>query len=106
MEKRVKGVGPGRLGGADSERMRKENFERLSERRLNDAKEAIARLTRLSNPYNYRYTEREMLQLVHELQRSIAELQAEYESNLEEQARLAPRRKTVARRAKRPATKR
>ena len=86
--------------------MRKENFERLSERRLNDAKDAIARLTRLSNPYNYRYTEREMLQLVHELQRSIAELQAEYESNLEEQARLAPRRKAVARRAKRPATKR
>ena len=106
MEKRVKGVGPGRLGGVDSERMRKENFERLSERRLNDAKDAIARLTRLSNPYNYRYTEREMLQIVHELRRSIAELQAEYESNIEEQARLAPRRKTVARRAKRPATKR
>ena len=41
MEKRVKGVGPGRLGGVDSERMRKENFERLSERRLNDAKDAI-----------------------------------------------------------------
>ena len=47
-----------------------------------------------------------MLRIVHELRRSIAELQAEYESNLEEQARVAPRRKTVARRAKRPATKR
>ena len=86
--------------------MRKENFERLSERRLSDAKDAIARLTRLSNPYNYRYTEREMLQLVNELKRSIAELQSEYELNLEEQARLAPRRKSVARRAKRPATMR
>jgi hypothetical protein len=86
--------------------MRKENFERLSERRLSDAKDAIARLTRLSNPYNYRYTEREMLQLVNELKRSIAELQSEYELNLEEQARLAPRRKSVARRAKRPAAKR
>lgn len=106
MEKRVKGVGPGRLGGADSERMRKENFDRLAERRLSDAKDAIARLTRLSNPYNYRYTEREIVQLVHELKRSIAELQAEYESNLEEQARLAPRRKAVARRSNRLATKR
>jgi hypothetical protein len=43
---------------------------------------------------------------VNELKRSIAELQSEYELNLEEQARLAPRRKSVARRAKRPATKR
>ena len=47
-----------------------------------------------------------MLQLVHELKRSIAEFQVEYERNLEEQARLAPRRKSVARRAKHPATKR
>lgn len=106
MEKRIKGVGPGRIGAVESERMRKHNFERLSERRLDDAKDAIARLTRLSNPYNYRYTERDILQIVHELKRSIAELQAEYESNLEEQARLAPRRKTVARRAKRPTIKR
>ena len=101
MQDRIEGVGPGRLGSEASHALRKRNFERLSERRLEDAKRAITRLSGLSSPYNYRYSRAEANQIVNELNEALIALTRAFESGLEDLDRLAARRRMVVRRLKR-----
>ena len=97
MRNRIAGVGPGRLGSEASQALRKRNFERLSERRLQEALLAITRLSRLSSPYNYRYSKKEADQITFELEKALQALKKSFSSGLEELDRLASRRKAVAR---------
>ena len=96
MKDRIEGVGPGRLGSKGSEVLRKRNFERLSERRLQEAILAITRLSGLSSPYNYRYSKRESNQIIYELDQAIGELRTSFHSGLEELDRMSNRRRVVA----------
>jgi len=96
----MEGVGPGRLGSEASQALRKRNFERLSERRLQEAILAITRLSGLSSPYNYRYSKREADQIIFELEKALEALKKSFSSGLEELDRLASRRKAVARKLK------
>ena len=100
MKDRIEGVGPGRLGSAASQELRKRNFERLSERRLQEAILAITRLSGLSSPYNYRYSKREATQIVYELNQAIEALKDSFSSGLEGLDRMAARRKVVAKKLK------
>lgn len=97
MRDRFRGIGPGRVGSAASETMRKRNFERLSEKRLQDAVSAINRIAGLSSPYNYRYSVPEVVQILHELETAIAELKLAFEIGQKELERMAARRRKVAR---------
>ena len=81
--------------------LRKRNFERLSERRLQEAILAITRLSSLSSPYNYRYSKREATQIVYELDQAIEALKDSFSSGLEGLDRMAARRKVVAKELKR-----
>ena len=101
MKDRIEGVGPGRLGSAASQELRKRNFERLSERRLQEAILAITRLSSLSSPYNYRYSKREATQILYELDQAIEALKDSFSSGLEGLDRMAARRKVVAKELKR-----
>ena len=100
MRKRVEGVGSGRLGSEASQVLRKRNFERLSERRLQEAILAITRLSSLSSPYNYRYSRTEVHQIVRELDQAIGELRMSFDSGLEDLDRMSNRRRIVAKRLK------
>jgi len=100
MKDRIEGVGPGRLGSKGSEVLRKRNFERLSERRLQEAILAITRLSGLSSPYNYRYSRTEANQIVHELDQAIEALKGSFSAGLEGLDRMAARRKVVAKKLK------
>ena len=100
MVERFEGVGPGRLGSAASQVLRKRNFERLSERRLQEAILAITRLSSLSSPYNYRYSRSETIQIIRELEQAISELKESFSSGLEDLERMEDRRRLVARRLK------
>lgn len=100
MRKRIEGVGPGRLGSEASQVLRKRNFERLSERRLQEAILAITRLSSLSSPYNYRYSRSEAHQIVNEIDQALCELKSSFNSGLEELERLADRRRIVAKKLK------
>ena len=100
MKDRIKGVGPGRLGSAASQELRKRNFERLSERRLQEAILAITRLSGLSSPYNYRYLKPEVNQIIRELDQAMEALKEDFRSGLEDLDRMASRRRVVARKLK------
>ena len=101
MKDRIEGVGPGRLGSEGSELLRKRNFERLSERRLQEAILAITRLSGLSSPYNYRYSKREATQIIRELNQALEALKDAFSSGLEDLDRMSSRRRIVAGRLKR-----
>jgi hypothetical protein len=101
MKDRIEGVGPGRLGSEGSEVLRKRNFERLSERRLQEAILAITRLSGLSSPYNYRYSKREATQIIRELNQALEALKDAFSSGLEDLDRMSSRRRIVAGRLKR-----
>ena len=87
MKDRIEGVGPGRLGSEASQQLRKRNFERLSERRL---QEAILAITRLS----------EASQIIYELDQALQALKEAFSSGLEDLDRMASRRRVVARKLK------
>ena len=101
MKDRIEGVGPGRLGSAASQELRKRNFERLSERRLQEAILAITRLSGLSSPYNYRYSKTEANQIIRELNQALEALKDAFSSGLEDLDRMSSRRRIVAGRLKR-----
>lgn len=96
MRDRLKGIGSGRVGSAASENIRKRNFERLSEKRLQDAILAINKIAGLSSPYNYRYSDREVAQILHELDSAISELRLAFQTGKKELDRMAARRRKVA----------
>ena len=96
MRHRIAGVGPGRLGSEASQALRKRNFERLSERRLQAAVLAITRLSGLSSPYNYRYSQSEVNQIIRELDQAIDALKENFRSGLSDLERMSRRRKIVA----------
>jgi hypothetical protein len=100
MKDRIEGVGPGRLGSEGSEVLRKRNFDRLSERRLQEAILAITRLSGLSNPYNYRYSKSEANQIIRELDQAVEALRDEFHSGLENLDRMSSRRRIVAKKLK------
>jgi hypothetical protein len=100
MKDRIEGVGPGRLGSAASQELRKRNFERLSERRLQEAILAITRLSGLSSPYNYRYSKMEASQIIYELDQALQALKEAFSAGLEDLDRMASRRRVVARKLK------
>ena len=100
MRKRIEGVGPGRLGSEASQELRKHNFERLSERRLQEAVLSLTRLSSLSSPYNYRYTKTEVNQIIRELEQALEELKNSYRTGIEDLDRMAGRRRTVAKKLK------
>ena len=101
MKDRIEGVGPGRLGSKGSEVLRKRNFERLSERRLQEAILAITRLSGLSSPYNYRYSKTEANQIIRELNQALEALKDAFSSGLEDLDRMSSRRRIVAGKLKR-----
>ena len=80
--------------------LRKRNFERLSERRLQEAILAITRLSGLSSPYNYRYSKPEVNQIIRELNQAIEALKEDFGSGLEDLNRMSSRRRVVARKLK------
>ena len=100
MKDRIEGVGPGRLGSAASQELRKRNFERLSERRLQEAILAITRLSGLSSPYNYRYSKPEVNQIIRELDQAMEALKEDFRSGLEDLNRMSSRRQIVAKKLK------
>ena len=100
MKDRIEGVGPGRLGSEGSEVLRKRNFERLSERRLQEAILAITRLSGLSSPYNYRYSKREATQIIRELDQAMEALKEDFRWGLEDLDRMSNRRRVVAKKLK------
>ena len=81
--------------------LRKRNFERLSERRLQEAILAITRLSGLSSPYNYRYSKTEANQIIRELNQALEALKDAFSSGLEDLDRMSSRRRIVAGRLKR-----
>ena len=100
MKDRIEGVGPGRLGSEGSQVLRKRNFERLSERRLQEAILAITRLSGLSSPYNYRYSRTEADQIIRELDQAMEALKEDFRSGLEDLDRMSSRRRIVAKKLK------
>ena len=100
MKDRIEGVGPGRLGSEGSQVLRKRNFERLSERRLQEAILAITRLSGLSSPYNYRYSKREATQIIRELDQAMEALKEDFRWGLEDLDRMSNRRRVVAKKLK------
>ena len=100
MKDRIEGVGPGRLGSAASQELRKRNFERLSERRLQEAILAITRLSGLSSLYNYRYSKPEVNQIIRELDQAMEALKEDFRSGLEDLDRMSSRRRIVAKKLK------
>ena len=100
MRDRIEGVGPGRLGSAASQELRKRNFERLSERRLQEAILAITRLSGLSSPYNYRYSRTEVNQIIRELDQAVEALKDAFSDGLEDLDRMSSRRRIVAKKLK------
>ena len=81
--------------------LRKRNFERLSERRLQEAILAITRLSNLSSPYNYRYTRTEVNQILQELNQALEELKHSFRNGIEDLDRMAGRRRVVAKKLNR-----
>ena len=100
MKDRIEGVGPGRLGSEGSQMLRKRNFERLSERRLQEAILAITRLSGLSSPYNYRYSRTEANQIIRELDQAMEALKEDFRWGLEDLDRMSNRRRVVAKKLK------
>ena len=80
--------------------LRKRNFERLSERRLQEAILAITRLSGLSSPYNYRYSKREATQIIRELDQAMEALKEDFRWGLEDLDRMSNRRRVVAKKLK------